>query len=98
MAYTKVNFVEMQRVQGELLKVITALDTETDNLIKDLKGILGNKAWEGGAMSDFEGYKAKWDQSEIRMGEELTKAAKALGTATDNYMAAEAANRKAWLT
>ncbi|MEU7987060.1 hypothetical protein AB0B56_19560 [Streptosporangium canum] len=105
--YTKVNFVQMERVQGELLQVVTAMDTVTDNLITQLRATLGEaswsgeatkgeEGWSGGASEFFEQHRAKWDQAEQEMGRQLQEAAKALGVATENYRAAEQRNKAIW--
>ncbi|MEV4250967.1 WXG100 family type VII secretion target [Streptosporangium canum] len=94
--YTKVNFVQMERVQGELLQVVTAMDTVTDNLITQLRATLGEASWSGGASEFFEQHRAKWDQAEQEMGRQLNEAAKALGVATENYRAAEQRNKAIW--
>ncbi|GAA3425122.1 WXG100 family type VII secretion target [Streptosporangium sandarakinum] len=94
--YTKVNFVEMERVEQELLKVVTDMDKATDDLLTKVHNILGDNAWEGGARGFFEEHRQKWDAEEREMGNQLNEAAKALGIATENYRAAEARNRAIW--
>ncbi|MBB4918677.1 WXG100 family type VII secretion target [Streptosporangium saharense] len=93
--YTKVNFGEMERVQENLLKVVTAMDTATDELMTKLAAELG-PAWQGGASALFEEHRKIWDAAEQEMGRQLNEAAQALGTANANYRAAEARNKAIW--
>lgn len=93
--YTKVNFVQMELAQEGLLKVVTAMDKATDDLITKLAAVLGN-SWEGGAANFFEDHRKIWDAAEREMGNQLNSAVAALGTANENYKAAEARNRAIW--
>ncbi|MFI6450091.1 WXG100 family type VII secretion target [Streptosporangium amethystogenes] len=93
--YTKVNFVQMELAQENLLKVVTAMDKATDDLITKLAVLLGNK-WEGGAANYFEDHRKIWDAAEREMGTQLNSAVAALGTANENYRAAEARNKAIW--
>lgn len=96
MTRTRVNFVEMEKVLIALSNTITDLSNETDQLGIDLRKILGEDAWTGGASNDFEKDREEWNKAEVRMGDALNRAAKALHVATDNYKMAEEANRRAW--
>ncbi|WP_037970754.1 WXG100 family type VII secretion target [Streptosporangium amethystogenes] len=93
--YTKVNFVQMELAQEGLLKVVTAMDKATDDLITKLAAVLGG-SWEGGAANFFEDHRKIWDAAEREMGNQLNSAVAALGTANENYKAAEARNRAIW--
>ncbi|MEU6738096.1 WXG100 family type VII secretion target [Streptosporangium sandarakinum] len=94
--YTKVDFGHMERVQEQLLKVVTDMDKATDDLVTKLRQTLGEQAWAGGAANFFEEHRAKWDRAEQEMGRQLHEAAVALGVANDNYRAAEARNKAIW--
>ncbi|WP_157252320.1 WXG100 family type VII secretion target [Nonomuraea typhae] len=95
--YTKVNFAQMERVTTQFLRIITALDKETDDLMKNLEAKLG-ASWEGPVKEYFEGHRRLWDQKEKEMAAKLGEARKALGIASENYQAAEARNRAMWET
>ncbi|MER7129968.1 WXG100 family type VII secretion target [Streptosporangium saharense] len=93
--YTKVNFVEMEKAELGLLQVVTAMDKATDDLITKLQQVLGEH-WAGDAAHFFEEHRKIWDAAEQEMGRQLNEAAKALGTANENYKAAEARNKAIW--
>lgn len=93
--YMKVNFVQMELTQENLLKVVSAMDKATDDLITKLAAVLGNN-WEGGAANYFEDHRKIWDAAEQEMGNQLNSAVEALGTANANYRAAEQRNRAIW--
>ncbi|MET8049370.1 MULTISPECIES: WXG100 family type VII secretion target [unclassified Streptosporangium] len=93
--YTKVNFVQMEQAQEGLLRVVTAMDTATDQLITKLQEVLGD-SWAGDAATYFEDHRKIWDAAEQEMGRQLNIAAVALGTANENYRAAEARNKAIW--
>ncbi|GAT67594.1 WXG100 family type VII secretion target [Planomonospora sp. ID91781] len=93
--YTKVNFVQMEQAQLGLLKVVSNMDKATDELIRKLQEVLGDN-WAGDAANFFEEHRKIWDAAEQEMGRQLNEAAVALGTANENYKAAEARNRAIW--
>jgi uncharacterized protein YukE len=93
--YTKVNFVQMEQTQLGLLKVVSDMDKATDELIRKLQEVLGDN-WAGDAANFFEEHRKIWDAAEQEMGRQLNEAAVALGTANENYKAAEARNRAIW--
>lgn len=94
-SYVGVNYAKMGLAQEGLLKVVTQMDEATDGLIADLKTILGD-SWTGDTKIEFEAYHLKWDGLEREMGNLLREAANAIGTATQNYQAAEMRNRAIW--
>ncbi|GLW05010.1 hypothetical protein Misp01_01400 [Microtetraspora sp. NBRC 13810] len=96
--HVKVNFGAMEETQIGLLNVVTAMDKATDDLITQLKVVLGDEAWQGGAAEFFEQHRVKWNAAEAEMGRQLGEAARALGVANENYRAAEARNKAIWAT
>lgn len=93
--YTYVNFPSMEAAFEDLNKIVTELDTATDDLYKDIKSALGGN-WEGDAMEYFEKKKAEWNQIKVEMGRQLFDAAKAVNVAKGNYETAERHNISIW--
>ncbi|GAA3471592.1 WXG100 family type VII secretion target [Nonomuraea roseola] len=102
----RVNFSSMENATGDLSRILSQFDTITDELMKDLRIILGDSdgadgpekdAWGGGAKTFFEEKKRKWDAEAAIMRQELAAAGIHVNTANDNYQAAERANVKMWL-
>jgi WXG100 family type VII secretion target len=93
--YTYANFPSMEKAYEDLKKIVTELDTATDDLYNDIKAVLGVH-WEGAAREYFEGKKAEWNALEKQMGEQLFNAANAVSIAKGNYETAERRNISIW--
>ncbi|MFI9550148.1 WXG100 family type VII secretion target [Nonomuraea endophytica] len=94
--HTFVRFGSMQQAYEELQKIVTELDTVTDDLYADIKKELG-ASWEGDAEQFFTAKKNEWNVLEQEMGRQLYEAAGSVDTAKVNYMEAEKRNISIWM-
>ncbi|MGW0801881.1 WXG100 family type VII secretion target [Nonomuraea sp. NPDC002799] len=94
--YVYNHFPSMEAAYEALKKIVTELDTATDDLYSDVKTELAG-AWEGDVERLFDEKRAQWNEIEKAMGLQLFKAAEVVSIAKGNYEMAEKKNINIWM-
>jgi WXG100 family type VII secretion target len=92
--YTKVVFGQMEQSQADFASAYSSLQGTISTLDGQLRGSLAE--WDGAAQQAYHSAKAVWDSAMADMGTVLNQLGVVIGTANENYTAAEAANARMW--
>ncbi|MBO0804638.1 MAG: WXG100 family type VII secretion target [Nocardiopsaceae bacterium] len=92
--YTRVNFGGMGQAQADFQRTYTSLQNEIDQLESQLNQNLGD--WTGQAQQVYLEVQQQWQQAMANMQAVIQSLGSTIGTANDNYQAAEAQNASRW--
>lgn len=94
MGEIRVNFGALGEGQSSIMATHSQLVTTLDDLEANLQPML--ETWDGAARDAYFQCKTQWDSAAAEMAQTLSQIAGAVGTANENYNAAETANTNAW--
>ncbi|MGH7867059.1 MAG: WXG100 family type VII secretion target [Candidatus Dormibacteraceae bacterium] len=90
----KVNFAEIANAAGTISSTATAIDQELDDLHQQIAAL--QQEWEGGASSEFQAVKTKWEQAARDLQQTLASIGSAVHATHESYLQTEARNSSRW--
>jgi early secretory antigenic target protein ESAT-6 len=89
-----VNFESLSSGQDSIKGVYTQLTSTLDQLESDLAPMVAS--WSGSAQESYLQCKKQWEEAAAGLATVLNQIGQSVGTANDNYMAAERAAKNNW--
>ena len=90
----QVSFEHMAQGAQSIQAAAKSIEAKLDDLKRYLQPIVSE--WQGSAVEAYQGRQAEWDQAANGLFGILHQIGAAVGTAGDNYHAAEQSNTKLW--
>jgi len=92
--YTRVVFASMEQGEADFRQTYSSLVNEVSALESQLQGNLSE--WIGSAQQAYHEAQAQWNAAMADMQQVLSQLGVVIGTANNNYQAAESANTGLW--